>query len=314
MDEITRRLDDAEGSGRVEYKRSCLWPLDKSSLDVQGVLMRLANANPEVGGLVHLGREDNGTVRGLVDKDLLAVTTQQLKASEQKLVQVAAKLDPPMHLRWFMHEMDGVSTIVVEVPGRPRGGWYQDENGVAKIGSAGHPIIVRQALLQTWAGEINEALHRLEVTTTMNTMAVVMGDRTSETHQIITVAVRNFGSATEYVEHVGFHFDFGGHQETVSFFSPLGDTVTQFSAKLHTPLEPGNKQEFKYPLAKVAKSFQDQPSPYQQRATIHWREFSLLEVVVTDALGNSYREAVSEAVRDGFSRALHDVPEKLTKR
>src|SRR5438045_766425 len=96
------RLQEAEGSGCVEYKRSVLWLREKDLIKVQGVLMRLANANPEVGGLLHLGREDDGRIVGLIDKTCTPVTDRQLlQASEQKLTQIAQRLDPPMQIRWI---------------------------------------------------------------------------------------------------------------------------------------------------------------------------------------------------------------------
>ncbi len=116
--------------------------------------MRLANSNREIGGFIELGREDNGQRVGLVGKDLLPVTPKQLKSAEQKLVSIAQRLDPPMEIRWFEFDLGGMTTIVVKVPGRPLGGWYQDENGVTKTGSGSHPIIAGQDRLRRWALEV----------------------------------------------------------------------------------------------------------------------------------------------------------------
>lgn len=161
-------LQNAEGSGRVEFKRSCLWPLAEGStsshagdeqlkLDkkfkVQGILMRLANANPIAGGYIELGRENDGRRVGLVNKDLDPVTPAQLSQAEQRLSQIAGQMRPSMSVRWHLRLHEGVTTVVIEVPGRPQGGWYQDSNGVTKTGSGSHPVIADPALLQRWARE-----------------------------------------------------------------------------------------------------------------------------------------------------------------
>lgn len=314
MDEIAQRLEDAEGSGRVEFKRSCLWPSETDPLKVQSVLMRLANANPEVGGLVHLGREDDGRLVGLVDKDLVPATPQQIKASEQTLVRTAEKLDPPMHIRWFTHETLGCATVVVEVPGRPRGGWYQDEHGVTKTGSASHPSIARQSLLQRWAREVNEPIYQLGVIAFVNAMILGSGNEAMETFQVLNVAIRNVGTATSYVESVGFLFDFNGISESVSFFNPFSDFVlNQLSAKLHDPIEPGSKQTFKYNLEKAIRSLRDYPAQFQGRRTIDWTKFALLAVFVTDELGNLYRETVTKETQEAVSRVLLEGPGETKK-
>lgn len=150
----------AEGSGRVEFKRSCLWPTETELSRVQGVLMRLSNSNAEIGGIVELGREDNGIRVGLVDKELERADQRRIAAAEQQLVGIANRLRPAMQIRWqpLTHSED-LTTIAVLVPGRQRSRWYQDERGVSITGSASHPIIADPDLLRGWA---LEDLHRVE--------------------------------------------------------------------------------------------------------------------------------------------------------
>lgn len=154
VEQVRHLLALAEGSGRVEFKRSCLWPQETDARKIQAVLMRLANANPETSGVVELGREDDGTRRGLVDKDLHPVSPQSLAAAEQTLVAVAGRMRPAMPLRWQpLSHPDGSTTVVIPVPGRDRGRWYQDEQGVTLTGSASHPVVAQPEMLQGWALE-----------------------------------------------------------------------------------------------------------------------------------------------------------------
>ncbi len=154
VEQVHHLLSLAEGSGRVEFKRSCRWPEEAETRKVQAVLMRLANANPEVGGIIELGREDDGTRVGLVDKDLQPVSPQQLAAAEQKLVVVADRIGPPMQVRWQPLPHDGgTETVVILVPGRARGHWYQDQQGTTITGSASHPVVASPEMLRAWALE-----------------------------------------------------------------------------------------------------------------------------------------------------------------
>jgi hypothetical protein len=154
VDQIHQLLALAEGIGRVEFKRSCRWPEEEDSRKVQAVLMRLANANPETGGIIELGREDDGSRVGLVDKDLQPVSPRQLAAAEQTLVAVAGRLRPPMQVRWqpLRHD-EATETVIILVPGRARSHWYQDERGVTIAGSASHPVVAVPEILRAWALE-----------------------------------------------------------------------------------------------------------------------------------------------------------------
>lgn len=154
IEHVHRLLALAEGSGRVEFKRSCLWPRQADAIKVQSVLMRLANANPEEGGIIELGREDDGRRVGLVDKDLQPVSARQIAAAEQTLVTIAERLTPPMQIRWQpLHHDGGIQTVVILVPGRSSGHWYQDERGVTITGSASHPMVATPDTLRAWTLE-----------------------------------------------------------------------------------------------------------------------------------------------------------------
>jgi hypothetical protein len=153
-DNIKATLLEAEGSGRVDYKRSVLWPSENGCAKVQQLLMRLANANVGTGGYIELGREDDGARLGLVDAQWQPITERQLAAAEQTIVAHAQRLDPPMQVRW--HHLpwdDGKETIAIEVSGRARGEWYQGEDGITWTGSASHPQKAKQRLLKQWAME-----------------------------------------------------------------------------------------------------------------------------------------------------------------
>jgi len=185
------------------------------------------------------------------------------------------------------------------------GGWYQDENGVTKTGSASHPVIARQSRLQQWAREINEPVYQLGITTFVNTMILSTGNQMMETFQVLNVAVRNTGTVTSYVESVGFVLDFDGVTEIVSLVNSFTDVVlNQLSAQLHTPLAPGSKQTFQYNLAKATRSLSDYPAWHRNQRITDRMKFALLEVVVTDELGTTYRETVAEETRDAVRRAF----------
>ncbi len=152
-------LREAEGSGRVEFKRSAIWPSEEHRDKVQQVLMRLANGNPESGGYIELGREDDGTCVGLVDKDKQPVVPRQLTQAEQTLVNHAREMTPAMAVRWHrLSWEDGMETIAIEVPGRLRGSWYQGKNGATYTNSAGHPLLADPAILKRWALEDHRAI------------------------------------------------------------------------------------------------------------------------------------------------------------
>jgi len=309
MDDIAQRLPEAEGSGRVEYKRSVLWPREKDPIKVQGVLMRLANANPEVGGLLHLGREDDGSIVGLVDRTLAPVTNRQLlQASEQKLMQIAQRLDPPLQIRWFEYELQGMTTIVVEVPGRPKGAWYQDETGVTKTGSASHPVIAKQALLQTWAREgfvTGTPPYHLDVKAYTRGLAVAPPGGGSEAFEVLTVDILNLGGATSYPDSIGFQFDIDGRSEAISMMNGLYDAIlNRLNPTLGTALEPGSRQSFHYRLTGMASGVKQYVARWLRVPSVNWANVSLTEVVVRDQIGNAYRTSVSDVTQTTIHSVL----------
>lgn len=309
MDDLPQRLQEAEGSGRVEYKRSVLWPLEKDPVKVQGVLMRLANANPEIGGLLHLGREDNGTLVGCVDSTLTPVVdARRLRAAEQKLMQVAQRLDPPMQIRWLEHEANGMTTIVVDVPGRPKGGWYQDENGVTKTGSASHPVIARQALLQAWAREGHvegKPPYQLGIKAYVHSMVSLSSGGESDSFQVLTVDVLNLGAATSYPDSISFQFDVDGQAEIVGIQNaPTDPVLSQINPALRTALEPGDKQSFSYRLSGIANALKRYVATWLQRPRVTWENVVLTEVIVKDRIGNEYRVSGLEASQAQLRRFL----------
>lgn len=308
MDDLDKKLLEAEGSGRIEFKRSVLWPLEKDDIKVQGVLMRLANTNPEEGALLHLGREDDGTIIGLVDKTLAPVTATNLKASEQKLGQLAQKLDPPMQIRWIEHCMHGLQTIVVDVPGRPRGGWFQDETGVTKTGAGSHPIVAKQALLQSWAREGYSPggpayLLRVAAYTRALVFAPTLGE--SETVAVLTVDVSNVGSATSYVASISFRLSIGGRLELVSVFSnPYDALLNAVNDKFKTPLEPGRTHSIHYRLESTCSGLKTYVTNWLRISDVDWSSVVLADVIVFDEIGNNYSAAVSEASQKTVQRYL----------
>lgn len=264
--------------------------------------MRLANANPEVGGLLHLGREDDGTLVGCVDRNLAAVTDRQLlKASEQRLAQIAGKLDPPMQIRWFEYDMQGMTTIVVEVPGRPKGTWYQDETGVTKTGSASHPVIARQALLQTWAREgfvIGSPPYELEIKAYVQGIVAATPGGQSDLLQALTVDILNHGGATSYPDTIRFQFDIDGRSESMGMMNAQSDVfLTRLNPVTGTPLEPGSKISFYYRLTTTTKAIKRYVATQLRISTVDWAKVVLTEVIVRDQIGHEYRTTVSEVTQ-----------------
>lgn len=312
MADIAQRLQAAEGSARVEFKRSVLWPSEAGPLKVQGVLMRLANANPEVGGLVQLGREDNGKVVGLVNKDLAPVTDpQQIKAAEQKLVQLAQRLDPPMHIRWFEHTMGGQITIVIEIPGRPKGGWYQDEQGVTRTGSASHPVIANQSLLQAWGREgyvSGEPSYSLEVSVNAIGLVLSSSAESSETMQVLRVEILNRGKAASYISDIGFRLDVDGRSELVSMPPITNDPLLkQLNPAPGTPLVPGRKHSYSYKLTEFASGFANYVRAFLRLANVDWSKVILSEIIVSDEIKNTYTAVPSTTTQERVTRAMIEV-------
>ena len=303
VDDIAQRLLEAEGSGRVEFKRSCLWPLEAELVKVQGVLIRLANGNSETGGLVHLGREDDGTIVGLVDAQLARVAdAQKLKAAEQRLVQYAERIDPPMQIRWYAHEVGGKQTIVIEVPGRPLGGWFQDEQGAAKIGSGSHPVIVRQAVLQAWAREVAPPPYQLEVHVVVRGVVWSLATGMSEGVQVLQLDIRNLGSATSYVASINLTVDFDGHVESVVFWeNPSQARMPIFNPKLPFAILPGRHQEYSIRLADLLETNVNYVATFHPSWNVDPGQFVLTEVMVCDEIGNQYSETVSEVSQEAIA-------------
>jgi len=110
--------------------------------------------------------------------------------------------------------------------------------------------------------------------------------------RLFQVAIKNMGVATSYINSIQFSAIVDGQQKSL-FIVPGNPLMELMNPKPGTPLEPGRKHTYHYPLDILQKIEQQGKDVFPY------------EVVVFDEIGNQYSAPLSEELREFISSDKH---------